>query len=60
MCHMNNNKKTIRIPLSDYDVNELFRELIDGDGRDEIHWSFNPEGTQELINVIFFKEEEDE
>jgi len=55
---MNNNKKTIRIPLSDYDVNELFRELIDGD-RDEIHWGFNPEGTQELINVIFFKEEED-
>ena len=56
---MNNNKKTIRIPLSDYDVNELFRELIDGD-RDEIHWGFNPEGTQELINVIFFKEEEDD
>ena len=55
---MNNNKKTIRIPLSDYDVNELFRELIDGD-RDEIHWGFNPEGTQELINVIIFKEEED-
>ena len=60
MCHMNNNNKTIRIPLSDYDVIELFRELIDGDGRDEIHWSFNPEGSQELINVIFIKEEEDD
>jgi hypothetical protein len=59
VCHMNNNKKTIRIPLSDYDVDELFRELMDGN-RDEIHWGFNPEGSQELINVIFVRGEDDE
>lgn len=60
MCHKTTDSKSIVIPLTHYDVEEVFDKLKNGD-EDEVNWSFYTEEKAEPIHVkfIFVGEEED-
>jgi hypothetical protein len=57
MCHKTTDSKSIVIPLTHYDIEEVFDKLKNGD-EDEINWSFYTEEKAEQVRVKFIFVEE--
>jgi len=46
----------VRIPISEYDVETVFHDLVHGILDKEVHWSFPMEDTDLNVNLVFHKE----